>query len=230
MTEKKSLDFDFLDDATPKMEVKKDTPPVESAPVTETGKINAFQYFKECFSDFSAFAKRHLTRKSPMYIVPVVWFVGMGTAGDNLIGSESSDWGEVWAITVFGGLLSGALSYYIGGWFYHIRVQWSQGQGDISTARNIYMFASLPIAVTSLGSLLINNLVYGSTYWTLYSVDASTVDLIFGLLAFAAIGYSIYLSYHAVRDVMQASKGRALTWFVILPAIFYVTLFVIAAS
>lgn len=225
MNEKKSLNFDFLDDSPKKTDEKVSAPVVAAGPTNSTDKVSFFQYFKECYSDFSKFAKEHLVASSPKYLLLAIWIVGIGSAADRLTSSNSSTWGEVWAIAIFGGILAGAITYYIAGWFYHVRVGWSKGTGTIDTSRNIYIFSSLPIAVAGIGTLFFNHLAYGSDYFDTYYSDASSVDVIFGLLALAAIGYSIYISYRAVRDVMHAEKGRAIWWFVVAPVIFYILIF-----
>ena len=225
MNEKKSLNFDFLDESPQKAGEKVDTPKTvasEPTSVSETDKVNFFEYFKQCFTNFSKFAQEHLVTSKPKYLLLAIWLLGIGSAADRLTSSDSSSWGEVWAIVLVGGILAGALAYYIGGWFYHVRVGWSKGTGSIDTARNIYTFSSLPISVTAIGSLIFNHLAYGSDYFVTYAYDASSVDVIFGLLALAAIGYSIYISYRGVRDVMHVQKGLGIFWFVVAPAIFYV--------
>lgn len=225
MNEKKSLNFDFLDDSPKKTDEKVSAPVAASGPISNTSKVNFFHYFKECFTNFSKFAKENLVTSNPKYLLLAIWVFGIGNAADRLTSSNSSTWGEVWAIAIFGGILAGAIAYYIGGWFYHVRVGWSKGTGTIDTSRNIYTFSSLPIAVVGIGTLFFNHLAYGSDYFDTYYSDASSVDLIFGLLAIAAIGYSIYISYRAVREVMNVQKGRAIWWFVVAPAIVYVLIF-----
>jgi len=225
MNEKKSLNFDFLDDSPKKTDEKVSAPVTVTGPVSNTGKVKFFPYFKECFTNFSKFAKENLVTANPKYLLLAIWVLGIGSAIDRLSSSDSSSWGEVWAIAIFGGILAGAIAYYIGGWFYHVRVGWSKGTGAIDTSRNIYTFSSLPISVVAIGSLIFNQMAYGSDYFDTYYSDASSVDMIFGLLAIVAIGYSIYISYRAVREVMNVQKGRAIWWFVVAPAIVYVLIF-----
>jgi hypothetical protein len=221
MNEKRSLNFDFLDDSPKKTDNNVNAPVATSGPAPKTDEVSFFPYFTACFTNFSKFAQEHLVTKNPKYLLLAIWVMGIGTAADRLTSSNSSTWGEVWAIAIFGGILSGALAYFIGGWFYHVRVGWSKGSGTIDTARNIYTFSSLPIALTGIGSLFFNHLAYGSDYFDTYYSDASSVDMIFGLLALAAIAYSIYISYRGVRDVMHVKKGLGIFWFVVAPAIFY---------
>lgn len=225
MNEKKSLNFDFLDDSPKKTDEKVSAPVTATGPVSNTGKANFCHYFKECFTNFSKFAKENLVTANPKYLLLAIWVLGIGNTIDRLSSSDSSSWGEVWAIAIFGGILAGAIAYYIGGWFYHVRVGWSKGTGTIGTARNIYTFSALPISVVAIGSFIVNQMAYGSDYFYTYYSGPSSVDMIFGLIAIAAIGYSIYISYHAVREVMNVQKGRAIWWFVVAPAIFYILTF-----
>jgi hypothetical protein len=222
MNEKKSLNFDFLDDNPKKTDEKVSTLAATSGPISNTGNIKFFPYFKECFTNFSKFAKENLVTANPKYLLLAIWVLGIGSAIDRISSSDSSSWGEVWAIVIFGGILAGAIAYYIGGWFYHVRVGWSKGTGSIDTSRNIFTFSSLPVSVVAIGSLIFNQMAYGSDYFDIYYSDASSVDMIFGLLAIAAIGYSIYISYRAVKEVMNVQYGRAIWWFVVAPATLYV--------
>lgn len=211
MTEKKSLNFDFLDENKQKAGEKVSAPAVVAPKPTSVSntddKVKFFEYFKECFTNFSKFAQEHLVASKPKYLLLAIWLLGIGSAADRLTSSDSSSWGEVWAIVLIGGILAGALAYYIGGWFYHVRVGWSKGTGSIDTARNIYTFSSLPISVTAIASLFFNHLAYGSDYFDTYYSEASSVDVIFGLLVLAAIAYSIYISYRGVRDVMHVQTS-----------------------
>jgi len=228
MNEKKSLNFDFLDESPKKTDEKVSAPVTASEPTSSTDSVKFFQHFKECFTNFPKFTQEHLVTASPKYLLLAIWVVGIGSVADRLTSSNSSTWGEVWSIAIFGGILTGALTYYIAGWFYHVRVGWSKGTGTIDTSRNIYTFSSLPIAVVGIGTLFFNHLAYGSDYFDTYYYDASSIDVIFGILAIAAIGYSINISYRAVMHVMHVEKSRAIFWFVVAPIIFYALLFVSA--
>lgn len=227
MTEKKSLNLDFLDE-DPKDVVEKIHAPPTISQDAKGNNTNILQYFKSCYSNFSKFSKEYLLNKNPRYLLAVVWAVGMGNVADRLTSSNSTSWGEVWAGVLIGGVISGAITYYLAGWFYYTRVTWSKGQGNIESARNIYVFSSLPISIVSIGSLLFNQIAYGSDYFDVYYSDASSVDVIFAFLSIAAIIYSIYLSYRAVREVFKADKGRAIGWFIIAPTLFYTAVIAIA--
>lgn len=221
MSDKKNLDFDFLskDTKTLSNDVDKEAPlSAPSDPATDVGFV---KYFMFCFTDFSKFAKQHLAISKPKYLLLAVWVVGVGAVMDRIIGSSAdySDWGESWAIALLGGILSGALAYYVAGWFYNVRIKWSKGKGDIDTARHIYIFSKLPISITIILSFVLNQIVYADDYF--YSPDATMIDMVFLLLFLVALFVSIRMGYKAAREVMEASKGRAIGWFIVAPIIFY---------
>jgi len=228
MNEKKTLDFDFLDKGTKSAEPISTSESVTTpAAKTQSEKVGFFQYFKECYSDFNTFCDKYLTGRSPKYFFIAVLIYGMGSAADRLVGSigDYSSWGEVWAIVAVGGFIGGFIALYIAGSIYHWRVKWSKGRDDIETSQNIWLFSGLPIAVTSLLSLILNQMAYGYDY---FDGESTTVDLLIFFVSIAAIIYSIRISYKAVRYVQKVEKGRAIWWFIVAPAIFYIIIFGIA--
>ena len=236
MTEKKSLDFDFLDKDTKNTHSEPSSteqikPAVKIAP-REGEKLGFVEFFKQCYSNFSKFCEEHLTKKNPQYLLLVIWVVGMGAAADRLTSTikDSDGWGDVWAIVIFGGILAAAIAYYVQGWFYDVRIKWSKGTTDSETARHIWLFSTLPISAVSVLSLIFNQMAYGSDYFNAYYSETTTVDTIFIILSLVAIVYSICISYKAVRKVAKAEKGRAIWWFIVAPVIFYVLIAIAGAS
>lgn len=224
MNEKKSLNFDFLDESPLPTKQVKSPKPVATTPVsTPNSKVSFFDYLKECYTDFNRFCKNYLISKNPPYLLWLIWFFGIGSAADNLIGSlqDYTSWGEIWIIVILSGIFTGTLGYYIGGWFYNVRVGWSKGKRDINMSRNINLFTSLPISLTNILMLLFNQMAYGEDYLNYYYSDASAVDVAFFFVFVSAIIYTIRLSYKAVRETMHVEKKRAIGWFIVAPAIFY---------
>lgn len=236
MTEKKSLNFDFLDVAPQKTDVKtsanlkSENSSENIASAVDPDKLTLIQYFKKCYTNFSIFSEKYLTKKNPKYLFIAILLYGMGSVAGRVTEEDSTSWGEIWIGVLIGGLISGFLSYYIVGTIYQWRIKWSKGRDDLDTSRNISLFSSLPIATASILSLFFNQLAYGNDYLSSYNSDSSSIDLIFGLISIAAIVYSIRISYKAAREVLQAEKRRAIGWFIVAPTIFYVVIFVFAAA
>lgn len=229
MNDKKKLDFDFFGQDTSEKNSSETVEVTEPTPVISSDeKLGFLEYFKNCYSNFVDFSKQYLTQEKPQYLLIVAWLVGVGTVADRVTGQDYTSWGEVWAVALFGGIISGALIYYIAGWFYNLRIKWSKGRDNINTSRNIYVFASLPVAIASITALFFNHISYGSDYFDYYYSDGTTIDGIFLFVALAAIIYSIRLGYKAARGVLGAQKNRAIGWFVVLPALFYVIVIIAA--
>ncbi|MBI4130077.1 YIP1 family protein [Candidatus Roizmanbacteria bacterium] len=220
--ERLKFDLDFLEKAEGKPASPK--PSEEKKPIKAAGEKSGFiDYIKEVFKDFPAFCDKYLRVKNPPYLFFLIWATGVATAIDRVTEFDGSSWLEVWAIVLIGGLIAGYLQYWIGGAIYHLRVKWSKGGDNYDASRNIYIFSGIPIAIASISSLILNTLVYGNEYFK--TGGGSSIDILFFFILIAAIAYSINLSYKGVMFIQQPQKNRAIIWFVILPAIFYVLVF-----
>lgn len=231
MTEKKSLNFDFLDEKPKKAGVVENAAEskvstTEERPVQkiESKKVPFFEFFKELFTNFPKFAQDYLTKKNPPYWLLVMWIMGMGAVADRMIDTikDSNGWGEVWAIVLFGGILGAAIAYYIQGWFYGVRIKWSKGTLDQDSARQIWLYSTFPISAVSVLSLIFCQIAYGSDFFDYYYGETTTVEGIFIFLSLVAIVYSIIVSYKSVRKVAKVEKGLAIWWFIVAPLIFYI--------
>lgn len=220
--ERLKFDLDFLEKEQEKPANAKQAE--VNKPTEATGeKLPFIEYIKAVFKDFPAFCDKYLRVKSPPYLFFIIWASGVATAIDRMSDYGGSTWLEVWAIVLIGGLVAGYLQYWIGGAIYHLRVKWSKGGDNYDASRNIYMFSGIPVAIASIGSLLLNTIVYGNAYFK--SGEGSSLDILFFFVIVAAIAYSIRLSYKGVMFIQQTQKTRAMIWFVVLPAIFYVLIF-----
>jgi hypothetical protein len=224
MTDKARLKFD-LDFLEKEQEKTVETKPMEAKKTAEAvdGKPPFIDYIKAVFKDFPAFCDKYLRVKNPPYLFIIIWVVGIASAIDRVSSFESSSWGEVWAIVLIGGLITGYLQYWIGGAIYHLRVKWSKGGDNYDASRNLNMFTGIPIAIASISSLILNTLIYGNDYFE--SGGGSSIDILFFFIILAAIAYSIRLSYKGVMFMQNTQKIRAIIWFIVVPAIFYVLVF-----
>jgi hypothetical protein len=229
MSNKKTLNFDFLDESSKAIEgaAKVELDGDNQGEISELKKDTTpfIRYFRECYSDFSNFSEKNLMVNTPKYFSIAMILYGMGVVAERLIVSakDYSNWVEIWAIVLIGGFVVGYFAYHISGTIYHWRVKWSGGRDDIDTSRNIWLFSSLPIAIISLTSLVLNQMAYGSDY---FNSGGTSIDGAMGLVSVVIIIYSIKISYKAVRHVQKVEKGKAIWWFIILPSIIYLlTLF-----
>jgi len=223
--ERLKFDLDFLEKEEEKPAHARQAEVKKAGEITGE-KLNFIEYIKAVFRDFPAFCDKHLRVKNPPYLFFIIWATGVATAIDRMSDYGSSSWLEVWAIVLIGGFIAGYLQYWIGGAIYHLRVKWSKGGDNYDASRNIFIFSGIPVAIASIGSLFLNTIVYGNKYFE--SGGGSSLDVLFLFIIVAAIAYSIRLSYKGVMFIQQTEKTRAIVWFVVLPAIFYILIFSVA--
>ena len=115
--------------------------------------------------------------------------------------------------------------WWVGGWWYGVRLRWSGVASlDKRLARLAFIYSSFvftgPAVLLALGQT-----VAYPHYAAAYAAEEwfSTLLLVFPF-------WSIATSYMGVRTLFQVVRWKAITWFIVLPAIAYViALGVIAA-
>ena len=141
---------------------------------------------------------------------------------DNM--SFLNSWMSYWLSALIVGLLFGMLSYYIGGWFFNVRVKWSKGTNNIVKSRNIFVYTGVISSVVIIFTSIISSLISDRPYDPY--TDSYQWDIIAALLVLASVYYSIYISYIGVTTLMHTDKFRSKVWFLILPIIFHTTLYI----
>lgn len=129
----------------------------------------------------------------------------------------ASNWAYFWAYGLAGGVLAAALIWWIGGWWFKIRVGWSGAQNpDPRKARLVYIYASVvwvaPYLALTLGeSLAFENYLAAWRSESLWPV----LFLIFPV-------WSAIAGYKGVMTLFEVKRGRAIFWFAVLPSAAYV--------
>lgn len=167
---------------------------------------------------------------SPALLIAILaWIYGMAGATDRMETRQAlaemsgrpfalpDAWTPQWAIIVVGGVVGGAAYAFIGGWWYRVRLRWSGATDpDSIMARRVYIFASLIYAIPVLIRKLIETAAFSTPGQALNS-DLNVMDL----AVLACVFWSCWNSYVGVRTVFDTSRGRAMLWFLILPAMLY---------
>lgn len=129
-------------------------------------------------------------------------------------------WEVYWILAVVSGLLGGLLFYYFGGWFFNLRVKWSEGSPDIKASRFIYLYSSFIPSFLLFLDAIAGTITRPRPYLPSEN-EGSNWDIFWALAIIAAIYYSIYVSYRGATVIMKLDKWRGRVWFVVLPSIFY---------
>ena len=169
------------------------------------------------------------------YVVAVCWVYGMATAIDKfdeqilkaglnprrpnvaeILGPLTQSWTWYWTYVLAYGALCGLFLWWIGGWWYRIRLIWSGAvNADVRLARLVYIYASFVAAAPSVIYALIQTAT--SPNYNVASDAAGLGSVVLLLFPF----WSLFTSYRGVRTLFEVSRWKARLWFVILPGLVY---------
>jgi len=134
-----------------------------------------------------------------------------------------NNWFGYWAFGIIGGIVGGYILYLIGGWFYNVRVKWSNGSSDLNKSRLIYLFSNVVLYSTIILVSLIDTFLYDKPY------DPNSAfgiwDTIGVVMLLFFVYYSVYVSYTGVTSTTDVNLNRARLWFLLLPIILYTAAF-----
>ncbi len=131
-----------------------------------------------------------------------------------------STWAIFWLVGLIGGALSAVLQYFVGGWWYRMRLRMA-GSGpvdDKAIPRAIYMWSSAIFALP----LVMLTLAYTAVYPNY--LGGFNSEGLFALFLPIMLFWSVGVSYTAATTVFTLTTWKAQLWFLYLPAAFYLTL------
>ncbi|MEL6813901.1 MAG: hypothetical protein AAFP03_03690 [Cyanobacteria bacterium J06598_3] len=127
-------------------------------------------------------------------------------------------WPTFWVTSLLGSVLTGALIWVVGGWFFRLRIRLSGApKPDPRLARIAFVYSLL---VRSLPHLLL------VVFWTFaYSKgygDAFGQNMGLSLLLTSGFAFGeLFSAYTSVVTLFAVERDRARLWFIIAPAVFY---------
>jgi len=142
--------------------------------------------------------------------------------GKDVYGSQS--WPTYWLVLAGAGSFGAAWVYYLGGFWYKLRLRLSGIRGpDVLLVRRVYLSAAQVVAVPVLLKTLVYTFVH-DTPQAAALADATWQERFYLVIPV----WSAVVGYIGVRTVFQAPKVRAAIWFLVLPGLFYVAAAVLA--
>lgn len=163
----------------------------------------------------------------PVLTALTAWLYGIAGVMDrvetrSLVSPDSplmalkTGWGIYWGACAALGIVGGALTYAIGGWWYRVRLRWSGvASPDAALARRVYVYAAQTYVVPFLLYTAWETLAYPTP------LAASAGDDPWALFVLAALLWSVYVSYRGVRTAFEVRTWPARIWFGILPGALY---------
>lgn len=179
------------------------------------------------------FAGQVALGKTP-YALLVTWVLGMKSAIDRIDtqmvradwAADSTRWEAIellvgtwprfWTAVVLFGLLSGALHWWLGGWWCKMRLRWSGATApDPRQARLLLVYSSFVFAGPAVLSTLIQTALYPD-YLVAYEEE-----FLFTFAVIAMVMWSVVTTYKGATAMFDVRSGLALLWFVVLPVCFF---------
>ncbi len=202
------------------------------------------QHLIDLFLRPRSFFSGQLALGSTPYVVLVTWCYGISNAIDRIdteivraeLGRPRPFWDQMapyivdswqgfWLWVLGSGAFGGLLLWWIGGWWYRVRIRWSGvPDPDKRMARLLFVYSSFVIAGPAVLWTVLQTLLYPN-YAVAYAADEW---FWLALLVFAF--WSIGTSYIGVRTLFPVTASRALAWFVVLPIAAYVMVFGLVAT
>ena len=140
--------------------------------------------------------------------------VNVPESKEALLNTIVTSWFVFWSVSLVIGLLFAWLIWWIGGWFYNLRIKWCDaGQFNRELGRSIYVISSMVYALPVVIGMLIVTIFY-KDYLSFYSED-----YIFSIVAMVFVVWSLIASYKAVATNFKVKRWLAIWWFIAAPII-----------
>jgi hypothetical protein len=128
----------------------------------------------------------------------------------------TGSWLGFWGFALLGGAVAGAVLWYVGGWWYRVRLKWAGADNpDPTLARLVYIYSGFVVAGPMVAAALLQTITFPS-----YRV-ASEAETLYPFLLLAFPLWSIVVSYNGVTARFAMRRWAARMWFLILPGLLY---------
>jgi hypothetical protein len=135
-----------------------------------------------------------------------------------MVGWMTESWTHYWLCVLGIGLLGTAISWYVQGWWYGLRLRWS-GPANVSfpLARRVTALHQLVVALPTL-AIVLSETARFDDYRAALSDDSLWLTTAMPLVFLA---WSCWVSYCAATTLFPAARIRGWLWFLVLPLAAY---------
>lgn len=131
-------------------------------------------------------------------------------------------WSQMLVFTAIAGMISGAIWWSVGGWWYRKRLAWSGAANpEPVLSRKVYLYAAQVCALPHLAACIAAFITFPTP------VAAMQGESRWDLLLFIFPFWSAWVGYSGARSVFQVRRLAGIIWLFILPSVYYL-LFAVA--
>lgn len=213
--------------------MREETASSNGGPGTAGGDTRPSAWFWHLYLFFRprAFFRHFALSPVPALTLGCAWLYGAVSAIDriemNQLRGRPTLWIDLgdWNTYLLGisllGVVTGALHFVVGGWWYRVRVRWSGAvEPDRGLARRVYLFSS---QIWVLPTFLLEVFEISRFETPLDSLQSEGSDWL--LLLFVLPFWSVAASYVGVRTVFDVRRLPSTMWFIVVPSLFYGVMF-----
>lgn len=143
-------------------------------------------------------------------------YLSMHSSAAEFFSLLSGNWYYFWSAALLLGAISGVVLWFLGGWWYNLRIKWSGAkQRDSVTGRTLYIYVLFISALPKVLEML------GYTFSFENYLAAYQSEMMWPLWILIFPFWGLFTSYKAVTAMYEVKKGLAMLWFLILPFIVY---------
>ncbi|MEM7125815.1 MAG: YIP1 family protein [Chloroflexota bacterium] len=125
-------------------------------------------------------------------------------------------WLDFWPFILLIAAIGSPLIWWIGGWWYSLRIRWSDvPERDGRKARVVYVYSALIESVPVILVAVIHSFVYANYY------ESWVSDSLWEALLLVFPFWALVVSYIGVRTVFPVTIWKARLWFLIVPCLLY---------
>jgi len=138
---------------------------------------------------------------------------------DSFINGLSQTWLGTWSFVLFMGAINGVILWYLAGWWYQVRLEWSGASNvDPRKARLVYMYQDLVQSGPTILLVIMHTFLYSSYQESWAAEDYLTAAFI--VFPF----YSCFVSYKGAITTFELINTKARWLFLIIPIALYIVL------
>ena len=138
-----------------------------------------------------------------------------------------SHWLCYWKVVLVVGLILGLVHWFVGGWWFNLRIKWS-GAKEVNKlhGRIIYVYSFFIVVLPMVLAALFMTFFF-KNYMTTYDFFVTTYEsnptslAVISSIFIIPLFWSICVSYKAVVSCFKVDKWKAAFWFLTFPIIFY---------
>jgi hypothetical protein len=202
------------------------------------------QHLVDVFLKPTRFFSSQLGLGKTPYVVFVTWCYGIASAVDRidqeLLRAELGrpkpgweawgplvveSWAGYWALVLAMGAISGLFLWWLGGWWYRLRLKWAgDPDPDKKLARLVYVYSSFVWSGPAITAALGETLAFSNYLEAWNSEQPYTLALLIFPL------WSVVTSYLGAKTIFNVSPWGVRIWFLVLPMGLYLLAFGLIAA